>query len=259
MTTVNAQLAHNYRALRAMFPRNTATETLARARQRTAEGKHIYRDAPSVGKPFGGSLRFISDWSAFFRRMEYADVVAPRCVKHQGWYCDAYQDAIYRGAIFQLPGKDGNSRWLAGYIDSNNDSAAVIDFSKVFSAHGEGDHGDLRDAASRADDIADGQAEDAREYDRAWQAGRMWREAMDELPQLRTSTRELIAACRTTTGDVAKRCVMDAVRANLSERSRLLADAEKYVSGEDSKFYFYANGEKSRIAFNDGAQEKVLF
>lgn len=93
---------------------------------------------------------------------------------HTGWYTDdeGYREEIYAGFVWRLPGKDRKERLIAGYKDPNNDGAAFVSLCIY-------DNG--RDAAYAADKIAERHAKEAREYNRAWDAGRRYADLKSEI------------------------------------------------------------------------------
>jgi hypothetical protein len=95
-----------------------------------------------------------------FRFVGYADELI-RSIDHQGWYSDTFQDATLRGAVFRLPARNGQTRYLYGYEES--DSGSVVLYRDIET--------DERDAALAADGRAERIAETSREYDEAWHAG----------------------------------------------------------------------------------------
>ncbi len=106
-------------------------------------------------------------------------------LRHTGWYADNYQEEIYRGAIFRLPGKRGQERFVAGYGESMSDGF-VLDLSEVW-------NDDLIGAAQEGDRLAERAAEDAREYEAKESATLRIEDIGDELKNIRT---DILALCR---------------------------------------------------------------
>jgi hypothetical protein len=85
-------------------------------------------------------------------RWDWADEVAPRSVKHQGWYIDASQpDETLRGLVMRLPHGRG---FLAGW--SFGEGMASDISTDIYS--------DIKEAAIAADDAARDAAERERDY-----------------------------------------------------------------------------------------------
>lgn len=130
--------------------------------------------------------------AAGLRLVDYADKLAPRSVRHQGWYLDSeFQDEVYRGAVWRLPHSRG---LIAGYCDPNNDGAAFVEIRLI-------DADDTVGAAHAADRIAELEAEKERDYQDGWRAGDRWRTLGEEIASLRRECLDLIldikAACPT--------------------------------------------------------------
>lgn len=183
-------------AVSGLAPFEGAAAMLARARAEVAEGKprrytgaatHYARKASN--EPF-----FVEDpASVGLRQVGFSDEVAKaygsRSIQHQGWYSDAFQDETYRGAVFQLPARDGRERFLAAYAQGDG---WIIDPSQVFSETTRTDtQTDVCDldsaleAARSADQMAEREAAKEREYQEAWQAGARWNELGDEIKAAR--------------------------------------------------------------------------
>ncbi len=81
---------------------------------------------------------------------------ALRAIDHTGWYVDEYQDNLVCGVVYQLSGRGGQPRYLAGHADPWNDGAACLSFDEIF--------GDEMEAARRADRIAELMAEGERKH-----------------------------------------------------------------------------------------------
>lgn len=105
-------------------------------------------------------------------------------VEHTGWYLDsAGCGETVAGVVYQLPGKDGKARYLAGYADPWNPGTAMLSLDIIEGERKDSDWESdpaLRDAARYADRIAESMAEETREYDDAWRRGREARELATE-------------------------------------------------------------------------------
>jgi len=102
-------------------------------------------------------------------------------VAHRGWYLDSDGSGeTVAGVVYQLPGRDGRARYLVGYADPYNADADgsgpallsldVIDGEPVDS-HWDADPA-RREAATRADGIAERMAEAERDYQAGHADGR---------------------------------------------------------------------------------------
>lgn len=101
------------------------------------------------------------------RDLGFSDVLAPRRVESCGWFADQWQDDVIRGSVTRIRGArftlyvpvTGCSGW-DGTIHHTAHAERVPRGSDE-AAHDEA----IREAAARADRLAELEAEDAREYD----------------------------------------------------------------------------------------------
>lgn len=123
-------------------------------------------------------------------------------VEHTGWHLDPDGDGeSVSGVVYQLPGRNGRARYLVGYADAYNgdgrgNGPALLSLEIL-----EGDATDSdwdadpmkREAATRADGIAERMAQAEREF----QAGdRMGRKARRKADAARETGRAWLEACR---------------------------------------------------------------
>lgn len=110
---------------------------------------------PVHGAWHNGKKRWIENTGSIgLRFVCYADQEL-RYLNHTGYFGDHFQDQIIRGAVWQLPARDGAPVYVYGYEDPNNAGAALVDFDYT---------NNKRDAAKWADSIAEREAEESREY-----------------------------------------------------------------------------------------------
>ena len=191
--------------------------------------------SPGMGGKPGDNERWCEDPAALgMRWIGWSDeLLSGRAYDHRGWYTedDGWSGEVMRGCVWQLTGRKGASRYLAGYRHgstnrngrwtdaayNSDNGATVLDVATVYIApsgdedsyyHSRGgDASDaIRDAAIAADGMAESNAERERDYQRAWQLARQWDEERDSL--------------RTTRQAIADHC-------------RLLRDARKHKSALD--------------------------
>lgn len=113
-----------------------------------------------------------------------------------GWYDNPHGESfkdgtgLIYGVVFQLPGRNGLARFVAGYRSGSDYGEGVtIDLGTIYeseSARGDWsysilDHDDAQDAARAADHMAGRAAEREREYREAYDNGRDCVEAMREV------------------------------------------------------------------------------
>lgn len=167
-----------------------------------------------AGAPFRhgtDSLRWIENTEAAgLRFVAWADDVKAARVEHTGWHCteENWSGETLRGGVWQLPGKGGAARLLYGYTEFEgrgemNPGSAALCVSDVVSVPMADDwRGDLMgademaDAARYADGLAESAAEDRRDYDSAYQAGREAAERDNAAAEARRELLPLLAELR---------------------------------------------------------------
>jgi len=153
---------NTYRAWRKPAPWMRATP--AGALHAARENRHPKRAIESSGYCGLNGKDVIQCWdnkaAVPFRFAGYSDELI-HSINHKGWYSDSNQDATLRGIVYRLPARNGQTRYLYGYEES--DSGSVVLYRDIET--------DERDAARFADGRAERIAEDSREYDEAWHAG----------------------------------------------------------------------------------------
>ncbi len=115
--------------------------------------------------------------------------------RYGGWYADAFQDETYTGNVWQLPARNGEPQFIAGYVEQNS-GYAVLDATRgrltLFD--------DREDAARAADGLAERHAERNREHDERWQEASRHdserEDARSELKDARMSAQANIACMR---------------------------------------------------------------
>lgn len=166
--------------------------------------------------------------AAGLRLVGWADEIAD--LRHTGWYTEDDGDGdIYRGAVVQLPARDGCPLYLAAYADPNNRGAYRVDMSAIIRGeHGGEDDRSKRDAARAADSFAESEAESERDYNRAWRAGRRYEDAAEEIKSIRADVlatiSEVKAACkarRDIYGAKVRGLIRDRIESALEEIRKL--------------------------------------
>jgi len=103
-----------------------------------------------------------------FRFVGFADEVVR--LNHTGWFADEHGDTIYRGVVFQLPARGGNTIYLAG-AEWGESSRKGFDTGGGWIEIGPRDmYESKEDAAHAANSIAEYAAEAEREYQEAERA-----------------------------------------------------------------------------------------
>lgn len=102
-----------------------------------------------------------------FRFVGFADEVKEARIRHTGWYGDdeATGFDMYRGVVFQIPARGGNTLYLAGTEWGEQGARGSFETGGGWIEIGRGDvYESKEDAARAADSIAERAAEAEREY-----------------------------------------------------------------------------------------------
>lgn len=226
----------------------------------------------AMGVPFSREgLRWADDPHAVgLRFVGFADDIAGRAIEHRGWFtdCDGCGEVL-RGAVYQLPGRKGRTRYLAAYREGKRGwtdmaapgAAAAVACKEIFETergdsdsyyhYRGGDAADAaREAARRADSIAETVARDQREYNEAWQAAREWEELASEMQDSRAAARRLVADMRAAikSGLEAAPSICDALRAQLREFGRQWETARARREELADEFHHWQDGRRLSIA-----------
>ena len=202
-----------------------------------------------------------------------------------GWYADECMDNLCFGLVYQLPGRNGESRFVAGYAFTE-DCGVTLDLSRVYaepaaflepvrkSATGYTMGGywtwqdnpremdAARDAAFAADSMAKPAAESEREYQTAWRAGAEWSDETADIAAVREEIRDILQDRRQLRGTAGYPALCGAITARVRD---LLADLQErrnqrdeLAQGERKHLIFWPGDKCLAAAFNDGAGEQVL-
>ena len=160
-------------------------------------------------------VRWIEDPEAFglrlvglaheFGRSRYAYTYP--AVDHPGWYLhpDGIPGEVVSGVVYRMSGKTGCARYLVGYADPWNcdetgRGPALLCLDPILGDRVGADwefDPVLRDAARRADRIAEVMAEEERDYQGAYEAGRAARQAGRAMRETAARYVGALRACRT--------------------------------------------------------------
>lgn len=157
-------------------------------------------------------LRWIESTSAVgLRFIGWADEL-PGGPNHTGWFTDSddQQDKL-RGGVWQLPGCKGKARLVYGYAEfegrnsETNKGSARICVSDIIEINRTGedsayddmrDSDEMREAVTGADQIAESVAEEARDYNDTYNAGRQAAELDSEAIAARREALPLLGELR---------------------------------------------------------------
>lgn len=273
---MQSDILNAYKFQRSDNRNRPATLALRMARDDIAAGRKRYgaKDAAVAVAPWkvgSTEVRTLEGYNALgLRFVGWCDELAPRLVEHRGWFTrsDDFGE-VARGAVFLLPGKDGRARAVPGFVECENgkpinDETATIALSSIHDIEPDSYSPDYHDAIIAADRLAERYAEDAREYDTAWQAGSRHADNMEQIAKARAEARKVAAAARDNVKNNPVICatLRDKVR-ELREHIRELCDEnEKLRDGDfsrrDYSLQFWTGDARLRAAFNDGAGGEVL-
>ena len=229
----------------------TASAAVALMRADVAEGKLRFpRHYPDANKSFAAygenRLRWIEAPQAGLRLVGLAHEIGrnhPHCngavVDHHGWYLlpDGHGEVVC-GVVYQMSGRDGRARYLAGYADSWNCDkdgrgpallclepmvGESVDTKWCFDSI-------LREAARRGDRIAERMAKEERTYAEAHEAGRVARQSGREMRKVASRYTGAVRAVRAVFRNRHAIEVADArlvLKALAGQVRRLLADLEE--------------------------------
>jgi len=185
-----------------------------------------------------------------------------------GWHTDPSGDVFKDGSglcfgvVYQLPGRNGESRFAAGYEFGGMDGGPTLDLTRVFTEP-RGDYdtspADLdaaRDAARHADALAKAAAESEREYQTAWRAGSNYAQEGEEIESARRDLLDILKERRALKGTQAP-ALCAAIRSQVQALLRTIQHARKtrakLAKGDSSDLYFWPGDARLQSAFCDGA------
>lgn len=288
MTTDDLKAAfrwHLRRSYARFVPSRTAL-ALQLARQDAANGKSRY---PSPMKPYPAvSWQPDQPGMAYVEKPENAGLrlvgrVMPEAGGRNGiwdnrgdcgWHTDPYGDTfrdgtgLCYGVVYQLPGRNGESRFVAGYQFGGCDGGPILDMGTIYveprDAPWSRPHNidAARDAALAADSMAQHAAEQAREHETAWQAGSRYADELRDAAATRQEILGILKERRDARNNAAisdsgyfKLC--DAIRVRVASLLSDLRDnqrnARNLSQGDDSALSFWSGDKRLQEAFCEGA------
>lgn len=186
-----------------------------------------------------------------------------------GWHTDPFGDVfkdgygLCFGVVYQLPGRNGESRFVAGYEFGGCDGGPTLDLSRIFTeppCNWQYDACDLkaaRDAGRHADSLAKAAAESEREYQTAWQAGNQWASLADEVKAARADALAILKERRALKGQAGFPALCGAIRSqlltilgNIRAARESMAELAK---GDGESLYFWPGDERLQTAFCEAA------
>lgn len=191
-----------------------------------------------------------------------------------GWFTDPYGDTSRDGAglcygvVYQLPGRKGESRFVAGYQFGGCDGGPTLDLGRVYAESAcdwnchPNNMESAHEAARAADSMAQRAAEQEREYQTAWAAGNRWSDMWQEVQDAAAELRAVLAERRAVKGTAGYPALCRAIRSHvtglMSQIRKARATMAKLAEGEVEPLYFYPGEARLRDAFNEAAGNEVL-
>lgn len=245
----------------------SAAEALCRARRDVADGRSRYPLASlnPWNPPSERGTRWVENiGQAGLRFAGWADELAR--IDHRGWYLypDGEPDEVYRGAVLQLPARNGRPLYVPAYQRGStgrdgrtwqaDDSGFLVSLADAvpgtesdsdwYPSNRHGDGG--RDAARAADSLAERDAETERDYQTAWRAGSDYAALGEELDSIRATFRPLYRDHRALVpGTPIMECARRRLHALAERWSEVRAERAELISGYRS--------EDEESAFREGA------
>jgi hypothetical protein len=210
-------------------------------------------EAPADRRNAKGGIWIETPAALGLRFVGFADEL-PGGPKETGWYDDAYQESVYRGAVWQWPARKGESLYVYGWRHGaerrgkgwqddaylSDHGAGKIDFSEMV----KGDKGgrerdaydadaDLRDCARWANSMAESDAEESRDYSEAYEQGRKAAELLGEAGEARRAALAIIREAKGACPALAS--IGEAMRAAIGEKIEESIEAWRDAKREAAK------------------------
>ncbi len=154
----------------------------------TCVGYTSFLRPSDIGSPFkigSSECRWVDGpYHNGFRRVAYADEIVN--LRHTGWFMDEFgEEETARGAVFQLPARNGKPLYVPAVTTSYGDHGASMWLGGITD--------NKHDAARWADQLAAQYAETEREYQAASNARFKYDELGEDVARERRAALELIA------------------------------------------------------------------
>ena len=233
------------------------------------------RDIMALGKPIYGGTPGAKHYPEQGDGLRYVGRVVPDAGREWldtrdscGWHTDPYGD-VFRdgsglcfGVVYQLPGRKGVARFVAGYQFGGVDGGPTLDLSKVYTIRAETEQEAAAyhsGAVAAADSMAKAAGEKERDYQTARQAGSQYAQALEESQEARRECLDVLAERRTVkasdTGQHPALC--RAIRWTVRDLRRTIRDARakmaKLAAGDYQGLIFYPDTD-AQGAFCEGAE-----
>ena len=255
-----------------------AARAIELARQDLAAGKQRYSYGPARPVKQSDGMTYLENPKSCGLR--YVGRVIADCGGRNGiwdsrdssgWFTDPYGDTFKDGSglvwgeVWQLPGRKGESRYVAGYRFGGSDSGPCLDLSRVYVEQSNGDNwagypqrqDAAQDAARAADSMAQHAAEKEREYQTAWAAGSRYSDESDQLAAAREDLKSILAERRKVKGQAAYPALCKAIRARVTDLLESMRESRdnmrELAEGDSSPLIFWPGDKRLHDAFCEGA------
>lgn len=191
-----------------------------------------------------------------------------------GWHTDPSGDVFKDGSglcfgvVYQLAGRDGHARFVAGYEFGGVDGGPTLDLANVTHEFVRGDGTSPQDlagaqkAARHADSLAKAAAESEREYQTAWRAGSNWSDLLQEEQSDRRQLVEILQERRAVKGKGNYPALCSAIESTVKGILRRIKKSRvkraELVNGDSPDLYFYTGETRLQEAFCEGAGLQVF-
>lgn len=191
-----------------------------------------------------------------------------------GWHTDPSGDVFKDGSglcfgvVYQLAGRDGHARFVAGYEFGGVDGGPTLDLANVTHEFVRGDETSPQDlagaqkAARHADSLAKAAAESEREYQTAWRAGANWSDLLQEEQSDRRQLVEILQERRAVKGKGNYPALCSAIESTVKGILRRIKKSRvkraELVNGDSPDLYFYTGETRLQEAFCEGAGLQVF-
>ena len=166
---------------------------------RKVEPQHVWRD------PSNPDLLYCDNLDALGWRVVGESHKINSWIKHTGWYSDNHQGGLYIGVVLQLPSRDGIEQFVPAIRHSEWDTATVYLNERT---------PEKRDAANWADQNAEREAEESREFDAKDSAEQQIAEARSEIHRI---NKEVLPALKDIKGQKFSQPVCSMIRDGILE------------------------------------------
>ncbi|ARB05744.1 hypothetical protein [Synechococcus virus S-ESS1] len=165
--------------------------------------------------------------------------------------------------VYQLTGRRGVARFVAGYEFGGVDGGPSLDLSRIYTCDSEEDAeagAKYSGAIRAAEDAAKEAAEEESEYQTAWRAGSEYAEEMESIQNARRGALAILSERRALSRkhDAAEApAICQAIRGQVKAARRRISEARarmaELLAGDCPDCYFWPGEERLRAAFCEGA------